>query len=83
VRSLCGLLVALPHFNLRESLLQALVPRMDAADDVISQLCCDAMRDLFGGRGSAHQEATLEAVQLIADFVRISCLISVFCFHCD
>lgn len=69
VRALAGLLTALPHFNLRESLLQALVPRMDAADDVISGQCCGAIRELFGGRGTAHQEAALEAVQLIADFV--------------
>ena len=35
VRCMGRLLAAVPHFNFREALLAAVVPRMDAADDEI------------------------------------------------
>ncbi|CAM6103085.1 unnamed protein product [Calypogeia fissa] len=71
LRCLCGLLDAVPHFNYRESILSAVVPRMASDDENFSIMCCQAIKGLFVNPGKHGDEATVEAVQLIADFVRL------------
>merc|ERR1712150_203717 len=44
VRCLCGMLTSVPHFNYRNNLVQAIIPRMNLADELsdVSQICIDA-----------------------------------------
>ncbi|MBA0843733.1 hypothetical protein Goarm_000893, partial [Gossypium armourianum] len=58
VRCICTLLDAVPHFNFRESLLVAVVRNIGSSDDVVSE-------------GKHGGEATVEAVRLIADHVKV------------
>ncbi|KAG0625935.1 hypothetical protein M758_2G089700 [Ceratodon purpureus] len=65
-----ALLDAAPHFNYRDSMLKAMVPRMMSFDDEISNLACDAVKSLFKNEAKHGGEATVEAVQLIAELVK-------------
>lgn len=70
VRCMCILLEAIPHFNYRDSLLGAVIPHMSSIEDLNRRLSCAAIRSVFLNEGKHRGEATVEAVQLIADFVK-------------
>lgn len=70
VRCMCILLEAIPHFNYRDSLLAAVIMHMSSIEDLNRRLSCAAIRSLFLSEGKHRGEATVEAVQLIADFVK-------------
>ncbi|KZV44350.1 nucleolar complex protein 3 [Dorcoceras hygrometricum] len=73
---LCTLLAAVPHFNFRESLLAAVVSNLSSQDDVVRKLSCSTLKSLFINTGKHGGEATVEAVKLIADFVKAhNCLL--------
>ncbi|GKV29310.1 hypothetical protein SLEP1_g38247 [Rubroshorea leprosula] len=71
VRCICTLLDAIPHFNFRENLLDAVVRNIGSSDDVIRRLCCTTIKSLFVNEGKHGGEATVEAVRLIADQVKV------------
>ncbi|CAN6455552.1 unnamed protein product [Victoria cruziana] len=70
VHSLCCLLEAVPHFNLRESLLDIVVRKTNSSDDVTRKLCCNAVKSLFLNEGKHGGEATVQAVELVSDLVK-------------
>ncbi|GAV64133.1 CBF domain-containing protein/NOC3p domain-containing protein, partial [Cephalotus follicularis] len=70
VRCICNLLEAAPHFNFLESLLSAVVKNIGCPDDVVRNLCCATIKSLFTDEGKHGGEATVEAVQLIAEHVK-------------
>ncbi|CAI5958031.1 unnamed protein product [Closterium sp. NIES-64] len=76
VRAMCGLLRAAPHFNCRSELIRAIIPRMDLADDSISSLCCNTIAELMREDGRHDGEATVEAAELVADFIRQRCCVT-------
>lgn len=71
VRCMCDLLIAIPHFNFRENLLASAVKNISSSDDVVRRRCCEAIKSIFVNEGKHGGEATLEAVRLIADLVKI------------
>lgn len=71
VRCLCTLLDAHPHFNFREKLLPAVVRNLNSSDEVTRKLCSATIRSLFTQEGKHGGEATVGAVQLIANVVKI------------
>ncbi|XP_058071735.1 nucleolar complex-associated protein 3 isoform X2 [Magnolia sinica] len=71
VRCMCNLLDAVPHFNFRENLLASVIKNIGTSDDVVRKLCCSSVKSLFTNEGKHGGEATIEAVQLIADHVKI------------
>ncbi|KAF6154100.1 hypothetical protein GIB67_008110 [Kingdonia uniflora] len=71
VRCICTLLEAVPHFNFRGNLLAVVVNNISSTDDVIRKLCCSTLRSLFTNEAKHGGEATLEAVQLIAEHVKV------------
>ncbi|KAG8379515.1 hypothetical protein BUALT_Bualt07G0096600 [Buddleja alternifolia] len=89
VRCLCTLLAAVPHFNFRESLLAAVVRNISSQDEVVSplsqvpvplafgrKLCCATVKSLFTDEGKHGGEVTVEAVNMIAEVVKIhNCLL--------
>uniref|UniRef100_A0A7N0UTD6 Nucleolar complex protein 3 homolog n=1 Tax=Kalanchoe fedtschenkoi TaxID=63787 RepID=A0A7N0UTD6_KALFE len=72
IRCLCSLLEAVPHFNFRGILIKAVVENIGSADDVVRKLCCAAIKSLFTNEGKHNGEATVEAVQHIANHVKIN-----------
>ncbi|KAL2473247.1 hypothetical protein Fot_48983 [Forsythia ovata] len=70
VRCICTLLAAVPHFNFRENLLAAVVRNISSRDDVVRNLCCASVKSLFINEGKHGGEATVEAVQMIAELVK-------------
>ncbi|KAG5550866.1 hypothetical protein RHGRI_009338 [Rhododendron griersonianum] len=70
IRCICTLLDAVPHFNYRESLLAAVIHNISSTDDVVRKLCCATVKSLFTNEGKHGGEATVEAVQLIAEYVK-------------
>ncbi|PHU20320.1 hypothetical protein BC332_11471 [Capsicum chinense] len=70
VRCICTLLKAVPHFNLRENLLAAVIRNISSEDDISRKLCCATVKSLFTNEGKHGGEATVEAVQMIADLVK-------------
>ncbi|KAH7842812.1 hypothetical protein Vadar_009511 [Vaccinium darrowii] len=71
IRCICTLLDAVPHFNFRESLLAAVIHNISSPDDVVRKLCCATVKSLFTNEGKHGGEATVEAVQLIAEYVKV------------
>ncbi|KAF5189934.1 Nucleolar complex protein 3-like protein [Thalictrum thalictroides] len=71
VRCMCDLLEAVPHFNFRGNLLAAVVNNISSTNDVIRKHCRSAIKSLFTDEGKHGGEATVEAVHLIADHVKI------------
>ncbi|KAL2897207.1 Nucleolar complex protein 3-like protein [Bienertia sinuspersici] len=71
IRCLCTLLDAHPHFNFRENLIPAVVNGLASMDDVVRKLCSATIRSLFKNEGKHGGEATVEAVQRIANLVKI------------
>ncbi|KAM3341752.1 nucleolar complex-associated protein 3 isoform X3 [Capsicum galapagoense] len=70
VRCICTLLEAVPHFNLRENLLAAVIRNISSEDDISRKLCCATVKSLFINEGKHGGEATVEAVQMIADLAK-------------
>lgn len=70
VRCLSTLLEAVPHFNFRHEVLAAVVRNISSQDDVLRKCCCAAVKYIFTNEGKHGGEATLEAVQLIANLVK-------------
>ncbi|XP_052189804.1 nucleolar complex-associated protein 3 isoform X2 [Diospyros lotus] len=70
IRCICTLLDAVPHFNFRESLLAAVIKNISSPDEVIRKLCSQAVKSLFTSEGKHGGEATVEAVKLIAEYVK-------------
>ncbi|XP_064381917.1 nucleolar complex protein 3 homolog isoform X2 [Halichondria panicea] len=68
LQSLCQLLLSLSHFNFRNNLLVALVPRMASKDKKVSQLCCETMEKLL--KSDQNGDISLEAVQMISKMVK-------------
>ncbi|CAL5192380.1 unnamed protein product [Lathyrus oleraceus] len=66
VRCICSLLESNPHFNFRETLLNAAVRNISSCNDAIRQLCCSTIKSLFTNEGKHGGEATVEAVRLIS-----------------
>ncbi|KAH9603623.1 hypothetical protein KSS87_006508 [Heliosperma pusillum] len=71
VRCLCTLLDAHPHFNYREYLMQPVVEYLNSSDDVVRKRCVTTIQSLFTSEGKHGGEATVEAVQMISDLVKI------------
>ncbi|CAH9148605.1 unnamed protein product [Cuscuta epithymum] len=71
MRCICMLLEAVPHFNFRDSLVTAVVRNISSQDDIVRKLCCGAVKSLFTNEGKHGGEATVEAVQLIANLVKV------------
>ncbi|KAL2328637.1 hypothetical protein Fmac_022064 [Flemingia macrophylla] len=70
VRCICSLLEANPHFNFRESLLDATVRNISSTNEAIRKVCCSTIKSLFANEGKHGGEVTVEAVRLIADHVK-------------
>ncbi|WVZ86416.1 hypothetical protein U9M48_033198 [Paspalum notatum var. saurae] len=64
VRCMCASLDTAPHFNFSESLLASVGQHLSSSDDVV--------RSLFVNEGKHRGEATIEAVRLIADHVKLN-----------
>ncbi|KAJ4955308.1 hypothetical protein NE237_012091 [Protea cynaroides] len=71
VRCICALLDAVPHFNFSDNLLTAVIKNISSPDDVVRKLCCGTIKSLFANEGKHGGEATVAAVQLIAEHVKI------------
>ncbi|XP_004294064.1 PREDICTED: nucleolar complex protein 3 homolog [Fragaria vesca subsp. vesca] len=69
-RCICTLLDAVPYFNFREDLLGIVIKNISSSDDVVRKLCCSTVRSLFTNEGKHGGEATVEAVRLIANYVK-------------
>ncbi|NXG90798.1 NOC3L protein, partial [Stercorarius parasiticus] len=68
VKCLCELLVALPHFNFHNNIIVLIVPLMNDASKMISELCCEAVKKLFKQDKLGY--ASLGVVKVISGFVR-------------
>ncbi|KAG2551241.1 hypothetical protein PVAP13_9KG385300 [Panicum virgatum] len=69
---MCALLDTAPHFNFRESLLASVAKNLSSSDDVVRKMCCGTIRSIFINEGKHRGEATIEAVRLIADHVKLN-----------
>ncbi|KAK9865833.1 hypothetical protein WJX84_002937, partial [Apatococcus fuscideae] len=67
-KCLCGLLVAVPHFNYSQDLLQSVVPLLAHQDEVQQRMAAGALREVLAA--DMDGSLSLTAVQLIADLVR-------------
>ncbi|KAG2540058.1 hypothetical protein PVAP13_9NG527700 [Panicum virgatum] len=72
VRCMCALLDTAPHFNFRESLLANVAKNLSSSDDLVRKMCCETIRSIFINEGKHRGEATIEAVRLIADHVKLN-----------
>lgn len=70
VRGLCTLLVKGYDFNMRDELIQAIVPIANSGDAEARGAACEALVSLF--EGDTHGEATLKAVQVSSNLLRHS-----------
>ncbi|XP_072481784.1 nucleolar complex protein 3 homolog isoform X1 [Notamacropus eugenii] len=68
VKSLCELLVALPHFNFHNNIIVLAVPLMNDKSKLISEMCCEAVQKLFKQDKLGH--ASLGVVKVISGFVK-------------
>ncbi|XP_020819761.1 nucleolar complex protein 3 homolog isoform X1 [Phascolarctos cinereus] len=68
VKSLCELLVALPHFNFHNNIIVLIVPLMNDKSKLISEMCCEAVQKLFKQDKLGH--ASLGVVKVISGFVK-------------
>ncbi|KDO61619.1 hypothetical protein CISIN_1g003141mg [Citrus sinensis] len=71
VRCICNLLDAVPHFNCCEILLEVVVRNLGSQDVVVRKLCCATIKSLFTNEGKHGGVATVEAVRLIANHVKV------------
>ncbi|XP_061315151.1 nucleolar complex protein 3 homolog isoform X2 [Pezoporus flaviventris] len=68
VKCLCELLVALPHFNFHNNIIVLVVPLMNDASKMISELCCEAVKKLFKQDKLGY--ASLGVVKVISGLVK-------------
>ncbi|XP_009696758.1 PREDICTED: nucleolar complex protein 3 homolog, partial [Cariama cristata] len=68
VKCLCELLVALPHFNFHNNIIVLIVPLMNDASKMISELCFEAVKKLFKQDKLGY--ASLGVVKVISGLVR-------------
>ncbi|QDZ20299.1 nucleolar complex protein [Chloropicon primus] len=67
-KCLCNLLRSNYNFNYRSDILKQVIPLMNSKFSDVSALCLDCVEQLF--RIDKDGEATLEVLQLIADYIR-------------
>ncbi|KAL6031129.1 hypothetical protein STEG23_024745 [Scotinomys teguina] len=68
VKSLCELLVALPHFNFHNNIIVLIVPLMNDESKLISEMCCEAVKKLF--KQDKLGQASLGVIKVISGFVK-------------
>ncbi|XP_032169802.1 nucleolar complex protein 3 homolog isoform X1 [Mustela erminea] len=68
VRSLCELLVALPHFNFHNNIIVLIVPLMNDVSKSVSEMCCEAVKKLF--KQDKLGQASLGVIKVISGFVK-------------
>ncbi|XP_053161910.1 nucleolar complex protein 3 homolog [Hemicordylus capensis] len=68
VKCLCELLVALPHFNFHNNIIVLIVPLMDSPSKQISEMCCDAVKNLF--KQDKLGFASLGVVKVVSGLVK-------------
>ncbi|XP_059957838.1 nucleolar complex protein 3 homolog isoform X1 [Mesoplodon densirostris] len=68
VKSLCELLVALPHFNFHNNIIVLIVPLMNDMSTSISEMCCEAVKKLF--KQDKLGQASLGVIKVISGFVK-------------
>ncbi|XP_032840054.2 nucleolar complex protein 3 homolog isoform X1 [Tyto alba] len=68
VKCLCELLVTLPHFNFHNNIIVLIVPLMNDASKMISELCFEAVKKLFKQDKLGY--ASLGVVKVISGLVR-------------
>ncbi|XP_045147190.1 nucleolar complex protein 3 homolog isoform X2 [Echinops telfairi] len=68
VKSLCELLVALPHFNFHNNIIVLIVPLMNDMSKSISDMCCEAVKKLF--KQDKLGQASLGVIKVISGFVK-------------
>ncbi|XP_036591765.1 nucleolar complex protein 3 homolog [Trichosurus vulpecula] len=68
VKSLCELLVALPHFNFHNNIIVLIVPLMNDKSKLISEMCCEAVQKLFKQDKLGH--TSLGVIKVISGFVK-------------
>ncbi|XP_070539913.1 nucleolar complex protein 3 homolog [Ptychodera flava] len=67
-RCMCNLMTSLSHFNYRSNIISLIVPLVADKDKQISDMCCDAVRQLF--KEDPLGEASLDAVKVITRIVK-------------
>jgi Nucleolar complex-associated protein len=70
LRCQCELLRAVPHFNYRTLLLNAVVSRAAQPENEVSDVCCSTLEHLF--KSDNNGEASYEAVRLIGQVIMAS-----------
>uniref|UniRef100_A0A452FW43 Nucleolar complex protein 3 homolog n=1 Tax=Capra hircus TaxID=9925 RepID=A0A452FW43_CAPHI len=68
VKSLCELLVALPHFNFHNNIIVLIVPLMNDVSKLISEMCCEAVKKLF--KQDKLGQASLGVIKVISGYVK-------------
>ncbi|EDL41810.1 nucleolar complex associated 3 homolog (S. cerevisiae) [Mus musculus] len=68
VKSLCELLVALPHFNFHNNIIVLIVPLMNDGSKPVSEMCCEAVKKLF--KQDKLGQASLGVIKVISGFVK-------------
>ncbi|XP_059585953.1 nucleolar complex protein 3 homolog [Alligator mississippiensis] len=68
VKCLCELLVALPHFNFHNNIIVLVVPLMNDTSKQISEMCCEAVKQLF--KQDKLGIASLGVVKVISGLVK-------------
>ncbi|KAL8187120.1 UNVERIFIED_CONTAM: Nucleolar complex protein 3 [Gekko kuhli] len=68
VKCLCELLVSLPHFNFHNNIIVLIVPLMNDASKQISEMCCDAVKNLF--KQDKLGVASIGVVKVISGLVK-------------
>lgn len=68
VKSLCELLVALPHFNFHNNIIVLIVPLMNDMSKLISEMCCEAVKKLF--KQDKLGQASLGVIKVISGYVK-------------
>nr|XP_055156218.1 nucleolar complex protein 3 homolog isoform X2 [Nyctereutes procyonoides] len=68
VKSLCELLVSLPHFNFHNNIIVLIVPLMNDVSKSISEMCCEAVKKLF--KQDKLGQASLGVIKVISGFVK-------------
>ncbi|KAG6935962.1 NOC3 like DNA replication regulator, partial [Chelydra serpentina] len=68
VKCLCELLVVLPHFNFHNNIIVLIVPLMNDASKLISEMCCEAVKKLF--KQDKLGSVSLGVVKVISGLVK-------------
>ncbi|KAI1886877.1 hypothetical protein AGOR_G00200310 [Albula goreensis] len=68
IRCICELLVALSHFNFHNNIIVMVVPLMNDPSKKVSEMCCDAVRNMLKQDKMGH--ASLGLVKVISGLVK-------------